>query len=475
MDTLTEQLEHLEHEAQRLQADNPADNGAASRNEQRRDIVAPEEKRLQNLKIRHYERQEAAVSDEARFFGANAGDTITRSVKVNLADLLMTQRAIKALLPGWSIARETCYDPRASVKTRRLAVEVAPDEYEFVLEWGRQFWSGPDEERMIIDVYADHDHKAKDCELTFILPEERHEWLRKLLPELRKWGDANHFFKYQSITVDGEFVRLEKAGAVEQVILPPDLRSALQRNCIDMLAYADLYRANNIPLRRGIVLHGPPGTGKTSIGRMLARQCKATFILCTPGMLEEADDVRRAFKWARRFAPSILFFEDVDMVAGNRHQGGRNGVLGEFLSGLDGLDSTGGVITIATTNDLRSIESALKDRPNRFDCILEIGPLPKEQRVEYLQCWAQRSTANEAAPVHQFDTERIAGLAQKFTGAQMQELCRLAVFEAVELRVREENRAVEMIPLTDEHFDAAFKRMGKNSRRPVGFITQDDE
>lgn len=441
----------------------------------RREIEHNDIDYLQDLSIRHYERQEAAVADEMEFFGDQAENTITRTIRISLSDLLMTQRALKALLPEWKIVRETCYDWRKSVNTRRLAVEVAPEQFDFVLEWGRQFLHGPGGERMIMDVFADSDRDCDDSEMTFTLPEHRHEWLKRLLPKLREWSDANHFYRNQAITAQGEFVKFESDATLEDVILHPDTRLALRRNCIDLLAYSELYKANKIPLRRGIVLHGPPGTGKTSIGRALAQQCNATFILCTPGMLVEPKDVRRVFKWARRFAPTILFFEDVDMVAGNRHDGGRGGVLGEFLSGLDGLDSSGGVITIATTNDLRSIESALKDRPNRFDCVLEIGALQKEQRLEYLQRWSQRNTAGTALSGHEFNAERIAEKTNGFTGAQMQELCRVMVFVAVEERVQNNDSRAEMIPLTDAHFDAAFKRMGKKRRRPVGFVKNEDD
>lgn len=440
-----------------------------------REIERDNHDHLQNLTIRHYERQEAAVADELQFFGEETDQTITRTIRISLSDLLMTQRAIKAMLPQWKIVREACYNDRKSVNTRRLAVEVAPDQFDFVLEWGRQFWCGPGGERMIIDVFADKDRECDDSEITFSLPAHRHDWLKRLLPKLREWSDSNHFYRNQAITAQGEFVKFESDAVLDDVILHPDIRLALRRNCIDLLSYAELYKANKISLRRGIVLHGPPGTGKTSIGRALAQQCNATFILCTPGMLVEPKDVRRVFKWARRFAPAILFFEDIDMVAGNRYDGGRGGVLGEFLSGLDGLDSSGGVITIATTNDLRSIESALKDRPNRFDCILEIGALKKEQRLEYLERWSLRNIAGTALSGHEFNAEKVAQKTGGFTGAQMQEICRMAVFVAVEERVQKNDTTAEMISLTDVHFEEASRRMGKKTRRTVGFVKNDED
>src|SRR5690606_307956 len=158
----------------------------------------------------------------------------------------------------------------------------------------RQYWIGPDDERLIIDVYVDYDRNSSDSQLTFTIPRHRHQWLGHLLPDIRKWADANHFYRNQAITLQGESLKLDTTGRLDDVILPAATRAAPQRNCIDLLQSSDLYRVNSIPLKRGIVLYGPPGTGKPSIGRALAQQCEATFILCTPGMLEESTGVRRA-------------------------------------------------------------------------------------------------------------------------------------------------------------------------------------
>lgn len=215
------------------------------------------------------------------------------------------------------------------------------------------------------------------------------------------------------------------------------------------------------------------------IGRALAQRCGVTFILCTPGMLEKPEDVTRLFGWGRRFAPSILFFEDFDLVAGSRHGGGSDReILGEFLTGLDGLDSAEGVITIATTNDLKAIEPALKDRPNRFDCVVEIPPMGEGERALFLSGWQERHRRREWAaavvppgePGEPLDIPRLARQTAGFTGAQMQELCRLAVFEAVEESIGRGRVEAARLPLTDAHFVDAMKRLGVKRRRTVGFL-----
>lgn len=437
--------------------------------------------RLRRLEANHYERAEAAVTDLREFFGLGAEQLVTRTLEVNVLDLLMAQRALAALLPDWRIVAEEGYNYRMAVLVKRLAVEIAPDSHDFVVRNGRQFWEGPGGQRMTVDIWASDDRRIEESELTFAIPAADHDWLVQLLPRMREWMDANHFLRNQAITADGKFLKLDDNATWEDVMIPPAVREAIQRNCIDLLAYRDLYKANGVPLKRGLVLHGPPGTGKTMIGRTLARRCGVTFILATSGLLEDSDDVRRVFEWGRRFAPSILFFEDFDLVASERHGASRREILGEFLAGLDGLDSNEGIIAIATTNDLNAIEPALKDRPNRFDCVLEIPALGEEQRREFLHRWKQRS-AVAGGPVndpgnsfdHPFDVERVVRRTPAFTGAQLQELCRLAVFEAVDERIQAGRIEAERLPLKDEHFEAALKKLGIRRKRSVGFNSEDE-
>lgn len=424
---------------------------------------------LRELQINHYRRQEAAVEDLRHFFQEESGQVVSITWKVNVMDLLMTQRAVADALADWRIVREARYCWRSVEVVERYAVEVAPKKYDFMLREGRQFWEGPAGRRLAIDVCVDDDEKeSEESEITFNIPRADHDWLCQLLPRLKEWRDRHHFLRGQSFSAKGNYLDLGDATEWEDVILPDALRDAIQRNCIGLLAHGALYKINGIPLKRGIILHGPPGTGKTMIGRALARRCGVTFILITPGMLEEAADVRRVFTWARRFAPTILFFEDFDLIAGNRHGSQPGDILGEFLSGLDGVDSSEGIITIATTNDLKAIEPALKDRPNRIDCVLEVPPLGRPERADFLERWRRRHPGS-------FTPERWAIQTQGFTGAQLNELCRLAVFDAIEERINQGRTAPEQVALSDDNFHRALEKFPRRAKSRIGFNPREDE
>lgn len=427
------------------------------------------EDQLRELQIGFYQRHEAAVEDLLRYFNEEADQIVSVTWDVSVIDLLMTQRALAALLADWRVVRETRYSYRCRQLAERYAVEVAPKQFDFLLRQGRQFWAGPGGQRLAIDLYVDEDTRNKEeSQITFNIPRGRYAWLTELLPRLEEWRDRHHFLRGQAFNAKGEFFETTEQVAWEDVILPDELRAAIQRNCIGLLAHGKLYKANGIPLKRGIILHGPPGTGKTMIGKALARRCGVTFILVTPGMLDEAEDVRRVFAWARRLAPTILFFEDFDLIAGNRQSGGNQEILGEFLSGLDGVDACEGIITIATTNVLKAIEPALKDRPNRIDCVLEVPAMRRPERETFLRRWLERYQGN-------FRPEQWATRTHGFTGAQMNEFCRQAVFDAIERCIAEGRTAPEVVALTDDNFRHALEKFPRRAKSKIGFNAKEDE
>lgn len=166
----------------------------------------------------------------------------------------------------------------------------------------------------------------------------------------------------------------------EDIFLPPGLLEDIRRNVVMFFESEARYRELGIPYRRGLLLAGAPGCGKTLTLKALAHHTSAKFITVL-GKSDVTDgEIQRALDAAEQFAPAVVVFEDLDKLIGAK------GIsLSHFLNLLDGLKTLSGVLVIATSNEPEKLDPALLHRPSRFDRIWTV-PLPGfEQRLALLQ------------------------------------------------------------------------------------------
>lgn len=204
------------------------------------------------------------------------------------------------------------------------------------------------------------------------------------------------------------------------------------------LSHPEIFARLGIAPPKGVLLYGPPGCGKTLLARAVAYETDAAFIYVSgPEIIqkfygESEARLRKIFEEARRRAPCIVFFDEIDSIAPKRDRVEgevEKRVVAQLLALMDGLESRGGVVVMAATNMPNSLDPALR-RPGRFDREVQIGIPNLHGRRQILDIHTKGMPL--AADV---DLDRLAEMAHGFTGADLAALCREAAMLAVRRRL----------------------------------------
>jgi len=202
------------------------------------------------------------------------------------------------------------------------------------------------------------------------------------------------------------------------------------------LKYPEVFERLGIDAPKGVLLHGPPGCGKTLIARAVANETEAYFTHITgPEIMgkfygESEARLRSVFEDAQKHAPAIIFIDEIDSIAPKREEMGgekqvERRVVAQLLSLMDGLESRGQVIVIAATNIPNVIDPALR-RPGRFDREISI-PIPdRNGRLEILHIHTRGMPL--ASDV---ELEKLAEITHGFVGADLEALAREAAMVAL--------------------------------------------
>jgi transitional endoplasmic reticulum ATPase len=244
------------------------------------------------------------------------------------------------------------------------------------------------------------------------------------------------------------------------------------------LKHADLFLEADIVPPKGLLLFGPPGTGKTMIAKAVATNSEANFIsikgpeLLSKWVGESEKGIREVFRKARQASPCVVFFDELDSVAprrsstggGDSHVGER--IVSQLLTEMDGLEDLKGVVVIGATNRLDIIDEALL-RPGRFDRLLEI-PLPDNDSIkEILKIHMAKKPIDNT-----MDIDKLAELLKGYSGADIASLVNAAAMSAIREHITN-NRTYKIdltknedrkVPLTIsmKHFEDALKKVRRN-------------
>lgn len=166
----------------------------------------------------------------------------------------------------------------------------------------------------------------------------------------------------------------------EQLILPNDVLELVERQVVGVARHAERLRQAGQHLKRGVLLYGPPGVGKTHTVRYLVGRLEGTTVILLSG--DSLHLVAEACSVARSLQPAMIVVEDVDLIAEERgHHAGQNPMLFQLLNEMDGLGEDVDVVFLLTTNRADLLEPALAARPGRVDQAIELAlPDPQARR-----------------------------------------------------------------------------------------------
>ncbi len=201
------------------------------------------------------------------------------------------------------------------------------------------------------------------------------------------------------------------------------------------LRYPEAYANAHVEAPRGVLLAGPPGSGKTLIARAVANRAEASFIsikgpeLLSKWVGESEKGIREVFRRAKQAAPCIVFFDELDALAprrGNSMDGNvGDRVIAQLLTEMDGIEGRTGVIVLAATNRPELIDPALL-RPGRFDLVVELHePDEAERRAIFAVHLRGRPLAADVT------LEELAQLTENRSGADIEAICRRAALLAL--------------------------------------------
>ncbi len=253
-------------------------------------------------------------------------------------------------------------------------------------------------------------------------------------------------------------VNFEKVGGMEEV------KEDIRMKILYPLENRELFEAYGKKAGGGVLLYGPPGCGKTLISRATAGEINAKFLsvglhqILDMWIGKSEEKLHEIFEFARRNAPSVLFFDEVDALAADRKDmrtsAGRT-LINQFLAELDSESAENdGVLVLGATNAPWHLDSAFL-RPGRFDRLVFVPPPDEDARGEIIKILAS------GKPVSGLDPAALAKRVKDFSGADIK-----AVFDqAIEASLSEAMKSGKVVPVTQKQLTKCAKQVKPSTRK----------
>jgi hypothetical protein len=287
------------------------------------------------------------------------------------------------------------------------------------------------------------------------------EWTTALHDEIYVFDDSRwHKSK--------ELWKSVRGASWDEVILNPGMKANLMSDVQGFFDNQKLYKKLGVPWKRGVIIHGVPGNGKTISIKALINELQkrpdpvpSLYVKSLDSCNGKKYSVRSIFTQARTMAPCLLIFEDLDSLVDDKTRS-------YFLNEVDGLESNDGILMVGSTNHLDGLDPAISKRPSRFDRKYHFKLPSEAERTAYSQFWRRKLEDSDMVEFPEEICPIIAKLTEGFSFAYLKELFVIAlliVARGVADQPNEANTAAE-VP-TSTAGDSAVEKTEKKQRKKL--------
>jgi ATP-dependent 26S proteasome regulatory subunit len=285
----------------------------------------------------------------------------------------------------------------------------------------------------------------------------------------------HNLYRGKKIDADCKFLQLADV-TWDDIILQPKVVKIIKDNVTESFENIEILRANGLSLKTGLIFAGPPGTGKTMLAKVISKGISGTVIYALPSHLERSSEISRVCDMAKDLAPCILIIEDIDWIAESRDESYNAGAVIQLMNQLDGLQEFADVLTIATTNNVDKIEDAVKNRPGRFDRVINVPKPDADCRMRMFKTFTKNFNLADV------DFEEIVKSTKGLSGAHVKDIVRTAARMAIRAKSFGDDK---IAIVKQEHFESALKEVSnvdyssyhktQNKVKKMGFGTFEDD
>jgi len=355
----------------------------------------------------------------------------------------------------------------------------------------------PMAEDVVLPKFADMTHGFVGADLAALAREAGMRAIRRVLPDLDLDVETIPAEILEKLVVTNDDFKsalrdLEPSAMREVFIEVPDVhwsdiggledaKQELSEAVEWPMKYPLLFKHMSAKIPKGVLLYGPPGSGKTLLAKAVATESEANFIsvkgpeLLSKWVGESEKAVRETFRKAKQAAPCVIFFDEIDALTPTRGAGFDSHVtervISQILSELDGIEELHNVTVIAATNRPDIIDPALL-RPGRFDRLVYIAPPDEKSRIDILRIHTKDKPLGEDV-----NLDEIAARTKSYTGADLAAICNEASMLAIREYVQDgkptgDEKAVKEQKVMKKHFEAAMKKVRPPSKEELDKYTR---